>query len=184
MAPMNSIGTVDEQTRLAGGDGSGQADRGAVADRGTPVCWAASMTARPQPSLRDGIRCTSAAAREFVFAAFVDVAVERDVVVDTELSGIRPEPVVPPTAADHVQVHVVAGVPQIVDHVEGVFDRLCGDQPRQHAQPRRRRGVGRRGGGASRSAGTGSMPFVDHGDPFGVHAQFGQFRADGRDTVT
>ena len=69
---------------------------------GTP-CWAASMTARPQPSFARRHQVHVGRREEFVFAAFVDVAVERDVVVDTELSGIRLEPVVPPTAADHVQ---------------------------------------------------------------------------------
>ena len=50
---------------------------------GTP-CWAASMTASPQPSLRDGSTCTQLRCSTCMFGVVVDVAVEGHGVGDAE----------------------------------------------------------------------------------------------------
>ena len=102
---------------------------------GTP-CWAASVTARPQPSLRDGSTCTQLRCSTSCLVDVVDVAVEGHRVGDAEQPGVVDEAVSPPAAADDVEVQAGNPRPQLGDGVERVLDLLVRHQPAEHRHAR------------------------------------------------
>ena len=146
---------------------------------GTPCC-AASMTASPQPSLRDGSTCTQACCSTWCLVAVVDVPVEGHRVGDAQPRGVVDQPLLPPAAADDVEMQVGYPGPQLGDRVQRVLDLLVRHQPRQHqppaasptAAPLRVRTAPRRARCAPRRFARGRTP------------RSTRSRADGSDTVT
>ena len=136
---------------------------------GTP-CWAASMTASPQPSLRDGSTCTQLRCSTWCLVVVVDVAVERHRIGDAEQLR-RARRAARPTSrrrgrrgAGRASAGRSRG-----DRVERVLDLLVRHQPRQHRHPRRRRP--RRGQGLR---GRLVEAVAHHRDAVGVHAEVGE----------
>jgi hypothetical protein len=67
------------------------------------------------------------------------VAVERHGIRDAQQVGVGDQTVLPPSAADDVEVQIGQVLAQAGDGVERVLDLLVRHQPRQHDYPRRRR---------------------------------------------
>ena len=88
----------------------------------------ASMTASPQPSLRDGSTCTQHRCSTWCLAVVIDVAVERHRVGDAQQRGVVDQALFPPAAAEDVQVHVRHPRSQLGDGLERVLDLLVRHQ--------------------------------------------------------
>jgi len=69
------------------------------------------------------------AGEQFVLALFVDVAVEGDGVADAQFCGRIAEVLLPPAAADDVEMQTGDGAAQRRDRGEGILDLLVRHQP-------------------------------------------------------
>jgi len=112
-------------------------------------------------------------AEQFVLAVLRDVAVEGDRVADAEFVGALAQVLLPPAAADDVQVQCRNGPAQLRDRGEGVLDLLVRHQPRQHAYARvRRAGLVAAGRDADRDR-VGAV--AHHGNSVPLDAEVGEF---------
>ena len=92
-------------------------------------CWAASVTASPQPSLRDGSTCTQHRCSTW---CLVSSSTWPWNVTASEMPsslGVVDQPLFPPAAAEDVQVQAGHPPPQLGDGVQRVLDLLVRHQP-------------------------------------------------------
>ena len=146
---------------------------------GTP-CWAASITARPHPSLRDGSTCTQDLLHHMVFGHIVDVAVKRHRVGDAEPRGMVDQSLPPPAAADDVEMQ--AGYPR-PQHARRHPARPRSACAAPAATAPTTRGVAERGPDSD-CAGASSRPLRTTAIRSLSTPRSTRSRADGSDTVT